>query len=131
LNIKEPTIEEMITALIEAADARRWNHLEMDTRKHQNDWQRFRIKLTGKEYQELPKLLAQHPHCELYAYQHDTRFAWGYYRRQLNVGKRKLYNVLAVYDPKAMEIIHVMRADIRYFEKKANLIKALLPKKIR
>ena len=121
----------MITALIEAADARCWNHLEADTRKHQNDWQRFGIELTAKEYHQLPKLLAQHPHCELYAYQHDTRFAWGYYRRQLNVGKRKLYDVLAVYNPKAMEIIHVMRANAKYFERKAKLMKSAKPKRIR
>jgi hypothetical protein len=141
-----------VTDLIEAADAHRWNHLEMDMCKHQNDWQPFGVELTVKEYQELPKLLAQHPHCELYAYQHDTRFAWGYYRRQLNVGKRKLYdqtfsfpkrkslikkkrrgnfNVLAVYNPKAMEIIHVMCADVRYFEKKAKLMKAEKSKRIR
>lgn len=131
LNIKEPTIEEMVAALIEAADTRRWNHREADTRKHKNDWQPFGVELTAKEYQDLPKLLAQHTHCELYAYQHDTRFAWGYYRRQLNIGKRKVYDVLAVYDPKAMEIIHVMCADVRYFERKAKLMRAAKPKRIR
>ena len=131
MNIKAPTIEDMITALIEAADARRWNHLEADTRKHRHDWQRFGVELTIKEYQELPKFLAQHSHCALYAYQHDTSFAWGYYRRQLNVSKWKLYDVLAVYHPEAMEIIHVMRADARYFEKKAKLMKTEKPKRLR
>ncbi len=106
-----PTAEEMIAALLEAAEAERWNHWEHEVRAHLGDWAKtgcMRRPLRSDEFARLPVAVAQYQFVELCVYGYGSRAVWGFYARKLPFSKQILKNVLVVYDPCAAEILHCM-----------------------
>ena len=116
MDILHPTPEEMVTALLESAEAGQWNHWRHEVTQHASDWRDARDmhrSLTEQEFARLPAAVAGYPYVELCVYGYRDRPVWGFYVYRLPFQKWILSNVLVVYDPGAMEIIHCMRPRIR------------------
>ena len=117
-----PTSEEMSTALLEAAEAERWNHWQHELEAHARDWVKagdMRRPLRTEEFASIPEAVAQYPFVELCVYGYYGRAMWGFYARKLPFWEWALTNVLVVYDPAAIEIVHCMwpRRKKRYCER--------------
>lgn len=127
-NLQHPSIPRMISALLEAAKAKCWNHLKKDFQEHRIDWVKAgdsRKALTMREYLELPKALADYSYTQLCTYLDYGKIVWGFYAQKLPFGSGSLTQVGVVFDPESDEIIHCMRIMHRkkYFEKKRQFIK--------
>jgi len=113
VSILHPTPEEMTAALLEAAEAERWNHWQHEVEQHADDWRDakcMRRPLTTEEFAQLPATMASYPFVELcvYGYKYHSRPVWGFYAHKLPFRGWILPNVLVVYDPVEKEIIHCM-----------------------
>ena len=122
MDILRPTPEEMVAALLEAAEAGRWNHWKHELEAHARDWVKagdMRRPLRAAEFASLPAAVARYLFVELCVYGYRGRTMWGFYARKLPFREWVLTNVLAVYDPAATEIIHCMwsRRRKRYCER--------------
>jgi len=122
MDILHPTPEEMVAALLEAAEAERWNHWQHEVRQHASDWcdaGDMRHPLTADEFAQLPETVARYPFVELCIYGYYGRPVWGFYARKLPFREWVLTNVLVVYDPITGEIVHCMwpRRRKRYCER--------------
>ena len=122
MDILCPTPEEMVAALLEAAEAERWNHWQHELKAHTRDWVKagdMRRPLRAEEFAGLPEAVAWYPFVELCVYGYRDRIAWGFYTRKLPFREWVLTNVLVVCDPAAMEIVHCMwpRRRKRYCER--------------
>ena len=114
MDILHPIPEEMTGALLKAAEAERWNHWQHEVEAHVRDWVKagdMRRPLQAEEFADLPEAVARYPFVELciYGYGYRGEVVWGFYARKLPFRERILTNILVVYDPAAMEIIHCMR----------------------
>ncbi len=112
----------MASALPEAAEAERWNHWRHELEAHVKDWVKAgdtRRPLRAEEFASIPEAVAQYPFVELCVYGYYGRAVWGFYARKLPFREWTLTNVLVVYDPLAMEVIHCMwpRRKKRYCER--------------
>ncbi len=68
MDILHPTPEEMTSALLDAAEAERWNHWRHEVRQHTDDWRDakcMRRPLTAEEFAQLPETAARYPFVEL------------------------------------------------------------------
>ncbi len=111
MDILHPTPEEMTSTLLEAAEAERWNHWRHEVKQHTDDWRDakcMRRPLTVEEFAQLPEVLARYPFVELCVYGYYGRPVWGFYARKLPFQEWVLTNLLVVYDPLEMEIVHCM-----------------------
>lgn len=122
MDILHPTPEEMVAALLAAAEAGQWNHWKHEVRQHAGDWQDAKCvhrPLTADEFAQLPESLARYSFVELCVYGYYGQAVWGFYTRKLPFKEWILTNVLVVYDPVAMEIVHCMwpRRRKRYCER--------------
>ena len=111
-----PTPEEMVAALLEAAEAERWNHWKHEVEQHADDWRDagdMRRPLTAEQFAWLPMAVARYPFVDLcvYGYGYRGRAVWGFFCKRLIFDSERLSWVLVVYDPVADEIIHCMRPD--------------------
>ena len=62
-----PRREEMVAALLAAAEAERWNHWKHEVRQHAGDWREakcMRRPLTAEEFAQLPEAMARYPFVE-------------------------------------------------------------------
>ena len=110
-DILYPTPEEMVAALLAAAEAERWNHWKHELEAHARDWVKagnMRHPLRANEFAEIPETMARYPFVELCVYRYYGRPVWGFYARKLPFRDWVLTNVLVVYDPYAEEIVHCM-----------------------
>ena len=122
MDIQHPIPEEMVAALLSAAEAGRWNHWGHEVRQHASDWRDagdVRQPLTATQFAQLPILMARHPSVELAVYGYRDRPVWGFFCKSLPFEGKRLSWVLVVYDPVAGEIIHCMRPRLgkRYCER--------------
>jgi hypothetical protein len=111
VDILHPTPEQMAAALLEAAEAERWNHWKHEARQHADDWcdaRDMRRALTEEVFAQLPGTVARYPFVELCIYGYRGRTVWGFYAHRLPFQEWVLTNVLVVYDPSAEEIVHCM-----------------------
>jgi len=63
VDILHPAPEEMTAALLEAAEAERWNHWRHEVEQHTDDWRDIgdmRQRLTSEQFEQLPVLVARH-----------------------------------------------------------------------
>ena len=112
MDILYPTPEEMTSALLDAAEAERWNHWRHELEAHTRDWVKagdMRRPLRAEEFASIPEAVAQYPFVELCVYGYYGRAVWGFYARKLPFREWTFTNVFVVYDPLALEIIHCMR----------------------
>ena len=127
-----PTPEEMTAALLEAAEAERWNHWQHEVEQHADDWRDvgdIRCPLAVEEFASLPEAVARYPFVELCIYGYRNRTAWGFFCKRLLFEGQRLSWVLIVYDPLTDEIIHCMRPDRgkRYCERWGEQTKVFVP----
>jgi len=111
MSTSHPTPEEMTAALLEAAEAGRWNHWRHEVRQHASDWydaEDMPRPLTAEEFAQLPAAVVRYPFVELCIYGYRGRTVWGFYARKLPFREWVLTNVLVVYDPCAEEVVHCM-----------------------
>jgi len=120
----QPTPEEMTSALLEAAQAERWNHWRHELEAHDKDWVKsgdMRRPLRAEDFAKIPETLARYPFVKLcvYGYKYNDRPVWGFYAHRLPFQEWLLTNVLVVYNPVEKEIIHCMwpRRKKRYCER--------------
>jgi hypothetical protein len=109
-----PTPEQMTTALVEAAQARRWNHWQHEIETHAGDWAKTRTMrkpLAAEQFAKLPVAVAEYQFVELCVYRYKGKVVWGYYCKRLPFAREMLVNVLVVFDPEAEEIVHCMYPD--------------------
>ncbi len=109
-----PTPEEMVAALLEAAEAEHWNHWKHEVEQHADDWRDvgdMRQRLTDEQFSRLPAAVACYPFVELCVYGYRGQAIWGFFCKKLLFEGERLSWVLIVYDPLADEIIHCMRPD--------------------
>ena len=114
MDILHPTPEEMTIALLEAAQAWRWNHWQHEIEAHAGDWARIgdlERQLKPEEFADLPAAVARYPFVELCVYGYRGQVVWGFYCKVLPLNKERLSQVLVVYDPLKGEIIHCMRPE--------------------
>lgn len=121
-DLRYPSVSQMVSALMKAAEDRRWNHLRKDFEKHRGDWvesRDIRKPLTTPQYLELPEVLAEYSHVRLCTYLYYSRTVWGFYAERLPFKNFTLSQVGVAYDPIEGEIIHCMRVKLRakYFER--------------
>ena len=108
-----PTPEQMTAALLEAAQARRWNHWQHEVKTHAGDWVRvgaMRKPLTAEQFARLPAAVAEYQFVELCVYRYKGKVVWGYYCKKLPFEGNVLVRVLVVLEPTEREIIHCMRS---------------------
>lgn len=116
MSILGPAPEEMTAALLEAAEAERWDHWKHELKAHTRDWVKagdMRRPLRAEEFARLPAAVARYPFVELcvYGYGYRGQVMWGFFCKRLLFEGERLSWVLVVYDPMADEIIHCMRPD--------------------
>jgi len=109
-----PTPEQMLAALLDAARGERWNHWEHEVEKHAGDWVKSgdarRIFAPG-EFRTIPRSVARYQFVELCAYRYNRRIVRGFYCKRLPFQGLMLMQTLVVLDPGNGEIIHCMRPD--------------------
>ncbi len=116
LDILHPTPEEMTAALLEAAQAERWNHWRHEVEQHASDWLDIgdmRYPLSREDFARLPETVARYSFVELcvYGYGYRGQVVWGFFCKKLPLKDELLSWVLVVYDPTAREVLHCMRPD--------------------
>ena len=114
MDILYPTPEEMVTALLAAAEAERWNHWQHEPRAHARDSVKAgdtRRPLQAEEFARLPEAVARYPFVELCIYGYRDRVVWGFFCKRLLFEGKRLSWVLVAYDPVANEIVHCMRPE--------------------
>jgi hypothetical protein len=113
-DLLNPTPEEMIAALLDAARAERWNHWEHEVDAHARDWSKrreMRKPMNAAQFRALPEAVARYQFVELCVYRYRRRIVWGFYCRKLLFQGDWLTQVTVVLDPQKGEIIHCMRPD--------------------
>ena len=68
MDILHPTPEEMSTALLEAAEAERWNHWKHELETHARDWVKasdMRCPLQAEEFASIPEAVARYLFVEV------------------------------------------------------------------
>jgi len=111
VDILNPTPEQMTTALLEAAQAERWDHWEHEIEVHDGDWvkmQCMRRPLQPGRFYRLLEVVAHYQFVNLCIYRYRGNLVWGYYCRNLPFESWLLSHVLVVYDPVQMTILHCM-----------------------
>lgn len=109
-----PTPEQMIAALLDAADAERWNHWEHEVDRHTEDWVRVgdtRKAMSAAQFRALPETVGRYPFVKLCVYRYRRRMVWGFYCKRLLHEGEWLTQVIVVVDPAIREIVHCMRSD--------------------
>ena len=120
VDILNPTPEQMTTALLEAAQAERWDHWEHEVDTHADDWaatSEMRKPMKAAEFRKLPEVVASYQFAELCVYGYKRRVVWGFYCQRLPFAGHMLSQVPVVLDPVSAEIVHCMRMKKRYCER--------------
>lgn len=111
IDIHNPTPEQMTAALLEAAQAERWDHWEHEIEAHDRDWVRMhcmRRPLQPEQFRRLPEVVARYQFVRLCVYRYRGHVVWGYYCRKLPFASWLLPHVLVIYDPVRAKLVHCM-----------------------
>jgi hypothetical protein len=114
VDILHLTPEQMAAALLEAAEAERWNHWKHEVKQHASDWMSrgdMRRSLRWSEFARLPIAVANYPFVEFCVYRYRRRVVWGYFCKKLPFEGHLLRGVFVVLDPAAGEVIHCMQPE--------------------
>jgi hypothetical protein len=86
VDILHPTPDEMTAALLEAAQAERWNHWQHELEAHDRDWVKVgdtRHPLRREEFAALPTAVAEYPFVELCTFGYYRKVVWGFFCKRL------------------------------------------------
>ncbi|HID64226.1 MAG TPA: hypothetical protein EYP49_16020 [Anaerolineae bacterium] len=109
--IYNPTPAQMTAALLEAAQAGRWNHWQHEVETHAGDWVTVgatRKPLTAEQFARLPAAVVEYQFVELCLYRYKGKVVWGYYCKKLPFEGNVLIRVSVSLEPTEGEIIHCM-----------------------